>query len=126
MFQCISGIGHDVQSIILKDRTEFGQGRGPGKGFAAREGRALDVFDGKDAEGRRMGVYVEKKGKEISYTINGIFPDPIAGKLPMTELEKEDLLKIEAPYNPLIEQGESGISASDTRCASYSPGPCPR
>jgi len=87
------------------------------------EKRALlqSVFDGKDAEGRRMGVYVQKNGREYSYTINGIFPDPIAGKLPMTELEKEDLLKIEAPYNPLIEQDDFGIPASDTKCASSLP-----
>jgi hypothetical protein len=64
------------------------------------------AFSGKDAEGKRLGVYVKPTGKKDTpwtYTIKGTLSE-IEGRLPMDKEEAQELLHIDIDYsdeNPL-------------------------
>ena len=64
------------------------------------------AFSGKDAEGKRLGVYVKPTGKKDTpwtYTIKGTLSE-VEGRLPMDKGEAQDLLHIDTDYsdeNPL-------------------------
>ncbi len=57
------------------------------------------VFDGKDAEGKRYGVYVSKIDGEFRFRINGAFGE-ISHKFPISKKKAQDILGIEREYDP--------------------------
>ncbi len=67
------------------------------------------AFDGKDSEGNRLGVYVQKADDKITYTIKGAVMD-VKGKLPISRKEVQRILEIDA------EVGEQDI---DSKCHAH-------
>jgi hypothetical protein len=65
----------------------------------------MTVFSGKDAEGKRLGVYVRKVNDTFHFTINGGFGN-ISGKLPMSKTEAQRILDIGTDYNRLAKKSE--------------------
>lgn len=63
------------------------------------------VFDGKDAKGHRLGVYVNRTELGVTFTINGHLPDlQIRGNLPISEADWVDLLKLDPDYQDIAKE----------------------
>jgi hypothetical protein len=76
------------------------------------------VFSGKTLEGQRMGVYLERTGAEVRYTIRGHFTQ-LSGTLPMTA---EEAKRLTDPDYVSADLQEHLV----TKCAWRSSGPGPR
>ena len=75
-------------------------------------------FAGKDEDGNRLGVYVTKRDKRISYSIKGILPIQPHGDLPIDDEMMKDLLRVPADYDP--EQAGDAIT-NNTKFSYYLP-----
>jgi hypothetical protein len=51
------------------------EGRLEGMSFDEKRQLLLHLFNGKDREGKKYGVYVEKKNDRWVYTLNGAFSE---------------------------------------------------
>jgi uncharacterized small protein (DUF1192 family) len=85
-----------VQKVI--ESVYSGESRLAEMSYEQKRELVKRAFAGKDAEGRRLGVYVRKTddpARPWAYTIRGILAEPRSGQLPMRSIEAEELLGIE-------------------------------